>query len=220
MARGKSRAVCTLCSASRSNLPTSWTQYDCLVYCAACWDSVQCTTCSRSDPKGTMLRGRWTCRLCRHKQKASRPGDVTEACHRLIIEDGNGESEQPCGTTAASPVVADEQEEDDFDDLAPLPSHPRRQQAGSPEAAGEAGHVVLLLDASGSMRTEDVEDAEAPGGHTSRLDAALQCAAEFAVGHSRARPQDVFSCAVFGENAEVIAEAIDANGVELALGAT
>lgn len=226
MARGKSRAVCTLCGASRSNLPTSWTQYDCLVYCAGCWDSVQCTGCSRSDPKGSMLRGRWTCRVCRHKHKASRPGDVTEECHRLIIEDGNGEPGQPAqlyGTTAALPAAADElEEDDDFDDLAPLPSHPRRHQAGSPEAAGEAGHVVLLLDASGSMRTEDVEDAEdaeAAGGHTSRLDAALLCAASFAAGHSRVRPQDVFSCAVFGESAEVIAEAVDAEGVSLALGA-
>ncbi|CAK0821785.1 unnamed protein product [Prorocentrum cordatum] len=225
--RGK-KAVCVLCGTCRSNLPASWTQHDCLAYCAACWDSVRCTDCSRSDPKGTVLRGRWTCRACQHKHKASRPGDVTETCHRLIIEDGNGEplgeEARPCGAGAAFPASSGPEGEDsdgDLDGLAPLPSHPRGQRAGPTEAAREAGHVVLLLDASGSMRTEDVEadDAEAPGGQASRLHAALRCAAEFAVGHAQARPLDAFSCAVFGESAEVIAEAVDADGLKLALGA-
>ncbi|OLQ06281.1 hypothetical protein AK812_SmicGene10445 [Symbiodinium microadriaticum] len=94
-------------------------------------------------------------------------------------------------------------------------------------------HIVLVLDASGSMRQQDVEaDAETrrelgsqcasltrpwdgAGSHTQPivsivvpfwLEAAELCAAKFAREHAKARPQDFFSAVAFHETATAVSK--------------
>lgn len=75
-------------------------------------------------------------------------------------------------------------------------------------------HLVLLLDASGSMRTVDVASAE---GHIARLEAAVLCAADFAVAHAHGRPQDLFSLVTFNEDVEVLAQLQSSRGLAQAV---
>ncbi|CAE7774869.1 vwkA [Symbiodinium sp. CCMP2592] len=79
-------------------------------------------------------------------------------------------------------------------------------------------HIVLVLDASGSMRQQDVEaDAEtrrelgSQCASLTRLEAAELCAAKFAREHARARPQDFFSAVAFHETASAVSKKLLAN---------
>lgn len=215
---------CCSCGMRSKKLPSSWVQNDCQIYCPCCWSNVECRLCMHHDPKGCTFKGAWNCRACQHKHRNRGVGSL-ETCHQIIIKDDNGETSLPKETAGSSspldlsqarpglpPVHQDEGEDEDAkaeaeemgDSLAPL-----RQ---SHEA--QAKHLVLLLDASGSMRLADVEGA---GTLIGRLEAAAQCAAEFARAHARRRPQDTFSLAAFNENVEIIAALHDAEGLAQAL---
>lgn len=145
-----------------------------------------------------------------------------EALHRLIMDDHSqdtfvcdvtGESQN--GVTASASEdetsayswVSDEDEEDV---VAPLPEKTLKKADAS--ASAQPRHIVLLLDASGSMRSVDVDvDAESrkdfgTQSAISRLDAAARCAVQFARNHGRLRPQDVFSVAAFHEEVQVLVE--------------
>lgn len=147
----------------------------------------------------------------------------------MIIQDGNGEaldaldalpSARPVMHRLQDPVGEDEEDDEDEagDTVAPL----RARSAAPAQGDEEPGHVVLLLDASGSMRTYDVQGEETDSDENGprslcRMEAAVRCAGRFAIAHSRTRPKDLFSLALFNDQTEVLAELVDPAGVEAAL---
>ena len=94
-----------------------------------------------------------------------------------------------------------ETDSEDEDVLCDLPG----QKLSKPSA--KVRHIVLLVDASGSMRTEDVEVRQ-EGSQISRLEAAELCCRSFLEEHARSRPQDVFSVLTFHESATVVVKRI------------
>jgi len=229
------RVICLLCGQMRNKLPNSWITNDCQTYCSKCWDTVACKKCSHHDPKGRMRGGRWQCRGCLHKQSSSdRSAFDQEMYHKLVIDDQNGEEfegaslkasrrqESPTPIEQSFECVAedeDEAEDCDEDDLAPLrcPGGVGQVAALRIRETARSSHLVLLLDASGSMRTVDVvrdvkksiyEGDDGPA-VVSRLDAAVECAAKFVEQHARSHPRDVFSIATFADTADVVSRLAD-----------
>lgn len=160
---------------------------DCNMYCTTCWESVSCGTCSHSDPKGSLVRGRWMCRMCNHHEKNKRhnSAQAQEALHRAIIEDENGEvgdsapgsprhhlavAESPSSLPSEEPI--DVHEDDDYVDaecseqddcIAPLNAAMLRPKSGAAGAAvsNSPAHVLIVLDTSKSMESVDVLSATA-----------------------------------------------------------
>mmetsp|Transcript_152835 Transcript_152835/g.265600 ORF Transcript_152835/g.265600 Transcript_152835/m.265600 type:complete len:711 (-) Transcript_152835:100-2232(-) len=206
-AGAKSSTVCAGCGETRKKFPTSWTLNNCNAYCPLCWARVKCMRCGHHDPKGGLISNSWACRKCHHQHRVTSQCNLHEDCHRVIIEDGNGAA---LGDSKGSPAEfnfckEDEQEEDQLDEeddeLSALPTlapvlKPAQQ---------DASHIILLLDASGSMRSCDV--ASASGSMTvdpeedllCRLDAAVNCALLFVRQHGQMHPRDVFSLATFAD---------------------
>jgi Mg-chelatase subunit ChlD len=106
------------------------------------------------------------------------------------------------------------------DELAPLPtgsvSISKKLHSDSP---AEQGHIVLLIDASGSMRSIDVIMREHSGQHemVCRLEAATKCAVQFVHAHACQRPRDRFSLAMFGDGAVVEGEVLNATDMHAVL---
>lgn len=225
--------ICVMCAERRKKFPASWTMHGCNVYCAGCWQKVECGRCGHHDPKGDIFKGRWMCQACRHQFKVKLKGSLYEDCHRVIIDDCNGEvthkaepahiSEDQDTTLQGGLGTQDPQdsEEEGLDELAPLPmanigTRRSRHQKDTPT---EQGHVVLLIDASGSMRNIDVVvqvQNEQPD-VICRLEAATKCAQQFVHEHSRQQPRDRFSLATFGDCAAVEGQALTAVDMQGAL---
>eukprot|EP00929_Paragymnodinium_shiwhaense_P039710 TRINITY_DN20830_c0_g1_i1.p1 TRINITY_DN20830_c0_g1~~TRINITY_DN20830_c0_g1_i1.p1 ORF type:complete len:746 (-),score=156.45 TRINITY_DN20830_c0_g1_i1:179-2416(-) len=236
--KGSSTVVCYTCSTARSKLPPSWSQQDGLFYCRTCWEQYRCDRCGEHDAKGSMVQGRWSCRTCRlggQKRSSGNKDASRDVLHRLIIQDHNGET--PCTTYLSEDVIATssgtQSEEDDEaeaaemeDTLAPLAGKEEPQHGYGSRASSSSGlvstkmssqldrqsHIVLVIDASGSMRIRDVVNEPAAklvehgGDMVERLDAAVACAAEFVEAHARKHPADTFSVVAFCETAEVVSE--------------
>lgn len=86
--------------------------------------------------------------------------------------------------------------EDDLDELGPLPTGPWTTHKQSRQ---QQSHVVLLLDASGSMRICDA-------GVFRRFEIARTCGIDFIARHAECHPKDLFSIATFSEQANLICE--------------
>mmetsp|Transcript_129713 Transcript_129713/g.416087 ORF Transcript_129713/g.416087 Transcript_129713/m.416087 type:complete len:749 (+) Transcript_129713:143-2389(+) len=216
--------LCAKCAVRHKKVPKSWVLNDAVYYCEKCWADLKCSSCQHHDPKGSDFRGAWQCRACRHRHRTKGAERLQEDCHQIIIDDHNA---LPSSLVAASltqeraaphlfsiaegPRAGAEEEGGDdgegegADALAPLPAHllhGRRHMPPRQRQRQEAGHIVLVLDASGSMRTCDVDV-----GAMSRLDAATTCAATFIEQHARLHPLDVFSAAAFAEETRVLCRA-------------
>jgi len=220
-------------------MPSSWQQNNCLYYCESCWKESQCADCNHHDPKGVIFKGRWNCRACRHKRQVHAASFTNADCYKAIVDDQNGElpdaSQQGPTLGLASNLVlcsndladvdAAAEAAEGVDSVAPLPAQGIRVSnrnfplVGSEgTSAAEKRHIVLLLDSSGSMRTEDVKVS---GGESiGRLEAAVQCVARFAEAHSHGRPQDVYSLLTFDEEVEMLADTLDAQGLAKAVEAS
>eukprot|EP00933_Yihiella_yeosuensis_P077337 TRINITY_DN8773_c0_g1_i2.p1 TRINITY_DN8773_c0_g1~~TRINITY_DN8773_c0_g1_i2.p1 ORF type:complete len:771 (-),score=116.95 TRINITY_DN8773_c0_g1_i2:341-2536(-) len=225
----KSVVVCTLCGATRKRMPAGWTLDNCEFFCPGCWETVKCSGCGHYDPKGHMHKGNWSCRVCEHKKRQSKGSSQHDICHQVIMEDQNGEEEITTGEENSEEVLsmsgglldedAEAAEEDDF--VADLPTAKNSKfRSPAPKPDSKPRHIVVLLDASGSMRIEDVDvDAETQKqlGNSDpiirRLEAAERCVVQFAAAHSRARPQDVFSVAAFHEDVQTLAELVTAGAL-------
>lgn len=151
---------------------------------------------------------------------------MTEALHRAIIDDSNGEQRLDASSSNEgthshlAEVESDDQAEleEAKDEVVPLPSmSPCILSQQLPVSNLTPGHVVLLLDTSGSMRIVDTSSSEAKGAVIARLEAAALCAQSFVELHAKSRSQDFFSLVVFEEEAEVLAEAVDAAAAQEAL---
>lgn len=112
----------------------------------------------------------------------------------------------------------DADEEDDM--LAPLPELAPSRSVVVDSATGQRGHIVLLLDTSGSMRMADVAHYHQEDGEQeklaeplSRFEASIRCAAEFARAHSSSNPSDVFSLVTFSDDARVAGERLSATSL-------
>mmetsp|Transcript_84670 Transcript_84670/g.202961 ORF Transcript_84670/g.202961 Transcript_84670/m.202961 type:complete len:694 (-) Transcript_84670:120-2201(-) len=215
--------VCTGCGQRRSKMPSSWTLDDCLFYCPACWQETSCGLCGHHDPKGSNFKGAWNCRACRHKrivkEKHAPDHDVLQ---QLIISESSALCQPECAAHPAPPATLwdaeadvknwsdDENAEDDVVCDLPVKLQPKVH-------VPDARHIVLLLDASGSMRNQDVDadpEIQKELGNScpqlTRLEAAELCAMKFAKEHEVARPQDIFSVVTFHETASIIARQLSA----------
>lgn len=155
----------------------------------------------------------------------------------MIIDDHDGEltcdakfeplpADSVLGLAHQLPVGLDTLPDDDEeeanecgDQVAPLPDA-GKPKTNTQKLREERSHIVLLVDASGSMRTEDVECIDGAGsspGLTNRLDAALTCAVDFASTHARLHPTDVFSVVAISDTATLLTKAVGADGAREAL---
>merc|ERR1719502_1746549 len=143
-------------------------------------------------------------------------GSLYEDCHRSIIEDCNGQlacedsvtSQQQVSELSAGNQIEDEEGQDE---LAPLPKAGIKKRPCN-MLPTERGHMVLLIDTSGSMRSIDVvaqEKGEQPD-LVCRLEAAIKCAHDFVHAHWKEHPRDYFSLATFGDTAKIEATAANA----------
>ncbi|CAE7370499.1 vwkA, partial [Symbiodinium pilosum] len=235
----KRGVTCSSCGLQRVRMPTSWSMYDCGFYCQPCWEAFECSICGHKDPKGNDFKGNWNCRACRHKRLVKEKNVPShDTLQRLIIE----ESAELEGSTPAQPNALDrgksdeavkllsklataEDEKDaeasdeetwaDADVVGELPALLGKAATGATQKAdiSRPRHIVLVLDASGSMRQQDVEaDAETRRelgnqcASLTRLEAAELCAVKFAREHAKARPQDFFSAVAFHETAATISK--------------
>lgn len=182
-----------------------------------------------------MLLGRWTCRQCDHRRKHSNRNcaEIHEALQKAIINDENGRVDSldnrcPLKSTIDCGLGCDSDDDAEAaecgDQVAPLEKLSMANHASAQaNDCMRAGHLVLMLDMSGSMRTEDVQ-AEAPAEDRSieyvcRLEAAVFCAARFVSAHALNRALDVFSLVTFDEDADVIVALVDSARMLQALGA-
>ena len=215
----KETIVCKICGKRVSKMPSTWTLDDCSFYCSECWQALACHLCGHHDPKGSDFKGTWNCRSCRHKRQVKEKAGLShDELHKLIIE----ESADICDpvkisdarkseavnllTTLGEP---DSEDDGDGDVVCELPAQVKGSKRLEPSR--KVRHVVLLVDASASMGTPDVDlDAETQKelgsyhGHVRRLEAAEICTSKFAREHARARPQDVFSVVTFHETSRVL----------------
>lgn len=180
------------------------------------------------------------CRRCCHSQRVLASRSQLEECHRLVIRDSNGDDWLKPADQETCLVVGDvdgwaevqdidqilqdgggsqdDVEEDDI--LAPLPELAPSRTAIVDSATGQCGHIVLLLDTSGSMRTADIAhyyqddgEREKPAKLLSRFEASIRCAAEFAKAHSSSNPLDVFSLVTFNNDATVAGDRLSATAL-------
>mmetsp|Transcript_63371 Transcript_63371/g.151226 ORF Transcript_63371/g.151226 Transcript_63371/m.151226 type:complete len:790 (-) Transcript_63371:126-2495(-) len=244
------RIFCQMCVKVVKKLPSTWQSHGSEFYCSSCWSSVVCNTCNHHDPQGSIVRGRWMCRQCRHHQlnKHHHSEEAHEALHRAIIEDQNGEP-SPTADEGSLPMPdlcedsAEDSEEEAFaeeggDTFIPLSGtstktggqHPPSLSQDASRRASKPGQVVLLLDTSASMNTQDVLAGECEEVQRlqfgksgsllkvteekerliSRLEAATACAMQFVKDHSKLRPQDRFSLVTFNDEANIVVEASSA----------
>lgn len=151
---------------------------------------------------------------------------MQEVCHRLILNDDGcatasghptrvmvGELLSEPGNNNAGEDVDDDEEQDE---VAPLPA---MKKVAPLQVQQEQSHIVLLLDASGSMRTSDVE-AQDSAEMVRRVDAALACAKDFVTQHARVNPNDLFSVAVFAEQVTPLCAVCSASAAVQALDIT
>eukprot|EP00438_Fugacium_kawagutii_P024036 Skav212899 [mRNA] locus=scaffold374:91817:95748:+ [translate_table: standard] len=150
----------------------------------------------------------------------------TSLCETLQSQGGSSwYSKVPTRKVNLLDALAETDSEDDGDVVCELPAMGRKRL----EPSKKARHVILLVDASGSMRIQDVDlDAETSkeasiteelgsfDGQLSRLEAAELCCTKFAREHARARPHDVFSVVTFHESSTVVACKV--SSVEMAAG--
>jgi len=208
--------------------------------------------CAQHDPSGVCFRGQWHCHSCCRQQRAQAAPSVQEECHRLIIDDHSGDaspsaSEKPPSTTLVAgggglPALLHAEDEDEHwedeggDDDAEDEDEDWEDEGGDyvlplKEFGSKAkaqhrldrGHVVLLLDASGSMRTCDAEADAGPGGTKamlSRIDAAQACAMDFISKYVETHPNDVFSIGVFSDTVKFVCSSLGARKATEALAAT
>jgi len=221
MGKDSTMHTCTMCGERRKKFPASWTLNGSDEYCKGCWAQVECGSCGHHAPKGDIFKGRWTCQSCRHHTKVKLKGSLYEDCHRVIIDDCNGELtlQEVADEVASDQATLQEcqhSDEEEQDELAPLPMPRLRPRT---DKVMEQGHVVLLIDASGSMRNMDVmvkengQQADA----ICRLEAATKCAAEFVHAHSCQQPRDKFSLATFADTAVIEGEVLNAVAMQAAL---
>lgn len=229
MVKGRSAiARCAICSDTRRKFPASWVMDGDSAFCANCWDNVQCARCGHHDPKGEFAKGRWACRACRHKSKTKANGSFYEDCHRTIIQDCNGglayASDQAEGEKGGNNNREDEsfENEEVKDQLAPLPLQKFANQISRAcrKASADPCHVIMLIDTSGSMRSEDVitDDQNDQPDVVCRLAAATKCASEFAEAHWRQNSRDRFSVVTFGDTASIEGEVMDITSIQEVLG--
>ncbi|CAK9037391.1 unnamed protein product [Durusdinium trenchii] len=209
--------TCKNCGKRVSKMPSTWTLDDCCFYCPDCWKALACHLCGHHDPKGIDFKGAWNCRVCRHKRQVKeKAGPSHAALQKLIID----ESADCCTSSISSAAkweavkvlsTLETDSEDEDDVVCDLPDKAPKAL----EPYSRRRHVVLLVDASGSMRNEDVDlDTETSKElgkeqvNLSRLDAAELCSTKFAREHAQARPHDVFSVVTFHEKASVVANRI------------
>jgi len=231
----KRAVTCNSCGQQRVRMPTSWSLYDCGFYCQPCWQAFECRICGHKDPKGHDFKGSWNCRSCRHKRQVK---EKTMPSHdrlqRLIIEDNEYGSGLAGAVPSADPRekqeeavklldhlasinkedqsdVSDDDTWADADVVGELPALGKASRPGRKPDTSKPRHVLLLLDASGSMRSQDVDvDAETRTelaeacSSLSRMEAAELCALKFVKGHAQVRPQDVFSAIAFHETATIL----------------
>lgn len=102
---------------------------------------------------------------------------------------------------------------EESDEVPPLPSRARLRQlrpTRAPTAQLSESHIVLLLDASGSMRIRDVEEEETRSGNVlSRMDAAHICAVDFIERHAQRHPGDIFSVVTISQTATLVFKGLD-----------
>jgi len=114
--------------------------------------------------------------------------------------------------------MAEDQESDTEcqDQLAPLPLPCTTVRHGS---SSHKGHVVLLMDVSGSMRSIDaiVQLERGQISAISRLEAATKCAIKFVHAHAGMNPRDRFSLATFADAAVLEGQALSAAQMQAAL---
>lgn len=238
--KASTQIFCVICGERRKKFPASWKMHGTSSYCSGCWEKVACSHCGHHDPKGDVVRGRWTCQACRHHNKVKLLRNVYEDCHRVIIEDCNGETpveaavdlsneaEKPqrCEAEVLDKGFLEHESDQEFDEeledeVAPLPDHGARRPGARHEASvtADPGHVVILIDTSGSMRNEDVRTQENGNQPEAicRLEAATSCAVEFVRAHWRQHPRDRFSLATFGDTAVVEGRLMSAHDTQAAL---
>lgn len=179
--------------------------------------------------------GRWSCRQCRHLRVSRSRGkeDAVDVLQRAIIDDEKNQPshldqqkhleqlESDDSDCETGHKIGEEDEDDNGaeaeDEVAPLQTVVSRAGRANQCSDKTPGHIVLLLDTSGSMRIEDVLDSDKKSALT-RLDAAASCAAEFVKKHTSARKNDLFSLVSFGEVADVLSQATDVAGLCESLG--
>lgn len=211
----KEAVVCKVCAKRQAKMPSSWVLDDCCFYCPDCWEAFACHLCGHHDPKGSDFKGTWNCRSCRHKRLVKeKAGPSPDALQQLIIE----ESEEVCDSIKINDAAKSEAinllgtlgdtDSEEEDVVCELPAQIKGRKRVEPSK--KVRHVILLVDASGSMRTPDVDlDLETRkelgiNGQVSRIEAAELCSTKFAREHARARPQDVFSVVTFHEFSSVV----------------
>ncbi|CAE7197440.1 vwkA [Symbiodinium natans] len=211
---------------------------DCVFYCQPCWEAFRCSLCGHKDPKGNDFKGSWNCRACRHKRQVKEKNVPShDLLQRLIIEES---AELVCTTSTCpsslnkgksdeavkllsqlttdkdeDPEASDEDTWADADVVGELPALLGKARAGAKQKpdTSRPRHIILVIDASGSMRQQDVEvDAEtrrelgSQSACLTRLEAAELCAVKFAREHAKARPQDFFSAIAFHETASTVSK--------------
>lgn len=218
----KKTIACCACGELRKTLPATWTAYEEVCYCNACWVATLCGKCNEHDPRGSMTGGQWTCQACIQRKLMSRPQILHDRCHKLIIDDHcmvtcNSvtlpSSKLPDSKNAAWQALDEDTECDDS--LAPLPSAKQNNhawlkslQVDNSTSKSKARHIILLLDISGSMRSVDVEvqgDLKHDiGPVVSRIEAVMLCTCEFIQQHARTCPHDRYSVVCFNKETHTL----------------
>mmetsp|Transcript_39647 Transcript_39647/g.71118 ORF Transcript_39647/g.71118 Transcript_39647/m.71118 type:complete len:691 (-) Transcript_39647:19-2091(-) len=217
---------CQSCGRGCNVLPRSWKKEGEAIHCPDCWDQATCKKCGDHDPNGHQRFGQWECRACRDRKqrKGKFSSNTHEDCHRTIIGDQNGEDMQMPTILSEEvkwrkksldnglPSVLEDAVEED-DELAPLPTHHAMVKNSRPQAT----HIIVLLDASGSMRTRDVITKESGQEDViCRLEAALACALRFVEMRAEMQPEDLFSVACFDDDADIVVKLQNAKAARAA----
>lgn len=114
-------------------------------------------------------------------------------------------------------VHAPDEDEDgeSADELAPLPEVLTSKQ-GKVARVGQKNHVVIIIDASGSMRSLDVQ-CNGSAENSTRFEAALRGALSFIEAHASRHAADIFSVIVFSDTAKKICKAASADDAKFAI---
>jgi len=160
----------------------------------------------------------------------STAGATLELSHQVIMAEQEtcGAADLPLDNSAlwahrAEDAIASDEEDEEgaqwVDSVGELPSLPAVRSWTRIKPEQLPGHVVLMLDTSGSMRVEDVVQSDAGADRTfiTRLEAVCACAVQFLEQHSRLRPQDRFSIVTFDEEATLVSRQLDAAATHVAL---
>jgi len=125
--------------------------------------------------------------------------EAEEGCVELRVKDVDSDGEDAWGT-----------------EIGELP-HASALRSRWTKVDQAPGHVLLMIDTSGSMRTEDVAQHGKEGVMVTRLEAVCRCVSEFLRNHGRTRPQDRFSVVTFSEEATLASRHADATATAATL---